>query len=168
MKKYILILFLPLLFACKVIKPETTYTETDNTEIRYEMQDVTVKGAKVGTSVNLDSLYKVAESLRKTWQADSTKAAQNGKPLPPKPKPETKYLTDPQTKAQLSYWIDEYGKLQIGCESKSQTISLLMAQVKKLTAQVSKRTEVVYKTPNWAYAVMAVLFTLLIISNIKK
>ena len=88
------------------------------------------------------------------------------KPLLKPPAPKKQFVTDPQTKAQLSYWIDAYGKLQLACESKDQTVQTLQPVVNKTTKDVTKTTVIVKETPKWNWIAMAMLATLLGISVI--
>lgn len=170
MKKILtLSLCFALTLSCKVIKPGIDSEKTESTDITYKQQNIAVKGAKVGGSLDFDSLRnevaKQKERLAK-YQLDSAKAVATGKPLPPKPKETKSTVTDPQSKAQLTYWIDQYGKLQLSCESKDQTVSFLVAEVTRLNKEVTKKTEVVYKTPTWNWILITVLATLLIMSTI--
>jgi len=169
--------------SCRIIKPEVDTTKTDSTYTTFKQIDIKVAGAKVHKGLDLDSLFRASLMQRDQRRADSIAnlkaelqfkkdsiaALKAGKPIPPAPvlippKPNVQYVTDPQTKAQLSYWIDEYGKLQLGCESKDQVVSTLQAQVNKLTKQVTTQKLIVPETPKWNYIAMAVLATLLIIS----
>lgn len=152
------------LTSCQVLKPETTYSKTDTTTTAYKEQKIQVKGATVGATLNLDSLYQAQLARLMSYKTDSTAAVLAGKPIPPAPTTEKKYFTDPQTKAQLSYWVDAFGKLQIGCESKDQTVNVLVAELTRLTKEVSKKVEVAFKTPVWCYIALSVLGTLLLIS----
>lgn len=152
------------LSSCQVLKPATEHSKTDETSINYRTQNLNLKGAKVGTSLNIDSLFASNADRIKKYKIDSANAVASGKPLPPAPQTEKKYITDPQTKAQLSYWMDQYGKLQIGCESKDQALSLLIPEITRLTTEISKKTEIAYKTPVWCWIALSVLGTLLVIS----
>lgn len=163
MRAVLVILSLFILTGCKTVKPGTDYSKTDTTSIKYVPVDVAVKGAKVGAALNIDSLLQVAVQKRAKYLKDSIAAALAGKPLPKPPK-ETKVVTDPATKAQLTYWIDQYGRLQIGCESKDQTINLLVAEVTRLSKEVTKKTEIVKETPKWNGNLITVLSVLLVIS----
>lgn len=161
-------IFAALLFtavpACKIIKPETYYSKKDSTSIAYKQQDIKVKGAKVSTSLDLDSMFKEAAKIRATWLRDSTNAVNSGKPVPPAPKTETRYYTDPETKAQLTLMIDRYGKLNVECESKDQTVKFLAAEVTRLSQEVTKKTEVVTETPKWNWIAIGALSALLLAS----
>jgi hypothetical protein len=131
----------------------------DTTTTSYKQVDYAYKGAKVVTGLNMDSLLHAALiqknqrlqdsinnlKIESKYKQDSIAALKAGKPAPVKPdlippKPKISYITDPQTKAQLSYWIDQYGKLQVGCESKDQTLQLMVAQVTKLRSEKDKNT----------------------------
>jgi len=166
--------------SCSVIKPQVNRTKSDSTYTTYKQVDIKLTGAKVGTGLNIDSLYHVALSNKDQYKddsiarlnvqlqyaKDSLAAAKANKPIPPKPvylpsPPQKEYVTDPQTKAQLSYWIDAYGKFQIQCESKDQTITTLQAQVNKLTTDKTTTIDVAYKTPAWNKFVMIVEAVLL-------
>jgi len=188
-----LLLFFGLcLSSCWSIKPEVDRTKTDTTITSYKQVDINVKGAKVTKGLNMDSLYHAAlfakdqrtdDSIARLnielkYKQDSIAALKANKPVPVRPTftptaPPIQYVTDPQTKAQLSYWIDQYGKLQIGCEAKDQTVSTLQAQVTKLTTDKTVTVQVIEKTPAWnkfvmilEAAVIVVLGLLFIIKHI--
>jgi len=149
-KVLVLAVFTAFIFGgCQVVKPRTTHTIKDSTTINYVTVDVPVKGAKVQSGVNVDSLFKA-------WKS----AQASGKPEAAKPVT----VTDPQTKAELKYWVDQYGNLQASCESKDQTVKALIAQVSKLTSEILKKTEVVFVTPAWNWAAMGALLALLVAS----
>jgi len=169
--------------SCSVIKPEVDHTQTDSTVTSFKQVDIKLQGAKVFAGVNIDSLYHAALMARDQrsedsiarlnmelkYKQDSIAALKANKPVPPKPiyiqsPPQKQFVTDPETKAQLSYWIDAYGKFQISCESKDQTIHSLQAQVTKLTKDITTQKLLVDKTPTWNWIAMAVLATLLVIS----
>lgn len=151
------------LSGCKVIKPGTDTLKTDETNISYKEQDVKVAGASVNTSLNTDSLIKAALRIKAKFKFDSTQAVLAGKPIPPAPK-QKQTFTDPQSKAQLTYWLDQYGKLQITCESKDQVVKMLVAEVTRLTKEVTKKIEIIEKTPVWNWIAISVLGTLFLIS----
>jgi len=153
---------------CTVLKPEVDRTKTDTTITTYKQVALQVKGATVSAGLNLDSLYHVAlmnQDIRKDdsiqrlnaelkYKRDSIAALKANKPIPAPPviiqaPPKKQYVTDPQTKAQLAYWIDAYGKFQITCQAKDQTIQTLQAQVTKLTKDTTTTTKVVTQTPWW-------------------
>lgn len=153
----------------------TEHSVIDTTSVSYKQVDYQYKGAKVTAGLNIDSLYKAAlaeKQLEKQdsidfakklaqYVNDSTTAVANHKPLPVKPVDtviyKKQYVTDPQTKAQLSYWVDQYGKLQVGCESKDQTLQLMVAEVNRLRSEVDKKTTTitVFKVPAWLWYVLA-------------
>ena len=160
---------------CSVIKPQVDRTKSDTTLTSYKQVDLKIKGAKVFAGLNMDSLYHAALmakdqrsqdsilSLKQelNYKADSIAALKANKPIPPKTiyvpsAPQKQYVTDPQTRAQLAYWIDAYGKFQITCESKDQTITTLQAQVTKLTKDTTVTTKVAYQTPAWNKIAMIV------------
>jgi hypothetical protein len=167
--------------SCSIIKPEVDHSKTDTTITTYKQVDLKVKGAKVFAGINMDSLFHAAliekvqqraDSISKLklelqYKQDSIAALKANKPIPAKPiyiisDPVKQYVTDPQTKAQLTYWIDAYGKFQITCESKDQTIASLQAQVTKLTKDTTVTTKVAYQTPVWNKVVMIIEGLLLI------
>lgn len=162
----VLILFVLSFSACRIIKPQTDTVKTDTTFTTYKQTEVSIAGAMVGASANLDSLKAAYERKITRYRIDSAAAAAAGKAIPQKPEPDKRTFTDPATKAQLTYWMDEYGKLQITCESKEQVVSLLTAEVTRLSKEVTKITEVAFKTPVWCWVVIGVLSTLLAISLI--
>jgi hypothetical protein len=180
----VLILFASMLAisSCSIIKPEVDHSKTDTTTISYKQVAIKVAGAKVFAGLNMDSLYHAALmakdqrsedsisriNLELKYKQDSIAALKANKPVPPKPNyipspPQKQYVTDPKTKAQLTYWIDAYGKFQITCESKDQTIQTLQAQVTKLTKDKTTTTVIQKETPTWNWIAMAVLATLLVI-----
>jgi hypothetical protein len=181
-----LLLFFGLAFSgCSIIKPEVDRTKTDTTITTYKQVDISVKGAKVSAGLNLDSLYRAAlfakdqradDSIARLnielkYKRDSIAALKANKPVPVKPAyvptaPAIQYVTDPQTKAQLSYYIDQYGKLQLGCQAKDQVVATLQAQVTKLTTDKTVTTDVVTQTPVWNKVVMIVEGILLLICAI--
>lgn len=145
--------------SCQVLKPATSYSKTEKVDTAYKKQEVQVKGAKVETSLDVEALINALTSYKR----DSANAANSGTPPPPKPKT-SGTVTDAQGKAQLTYWIDQFGKLQLSCESKDQTVNVLVAEVTRLSKEVSKKTEIDYKTPVWNWIAMSILATLLIIA----
>jgi len=152
------------LSGCKVVKPEVdnSYTKKDTTITNYVPVDVHYQGASVGAafnydsamtlmftkwvkmlpvaqqSLNMDSLYKIFKGSLKTGEKQT--------------------ITDPETKVQLQYWVDEFGKLQMTCTSKDKTIQMMVAQITKLTEEVTKqkKIEVVYKMPSWGWIVIGI------------
>ena len=165
--------FALILNSCTVVKPQVDRKKTDTTITSYKQVDISVKGAKVFAGINIDSLYHAAlmtkdmrmedsvtrlnEELQ--YKRDSIADLKSHKPVPPRPAPipsvpQKQYITDPQTKAQLTYWIDAYGKFQITCESKDQVIHSLQAQVTKLTKDTTVTVKVVPITPVWNKVVM--------------
>ncbi len=146
--------------SCKVVRPGQTssYEKTDTTTTKYKPVDVTVKGATVYNTVNIDSLFNAWKknlAANDQQKADSLfKAILNSLSL----KRDTVTVTDPKSKAQLKYWFDEFGKLQMSCESKEQTISLMVAEITRLTKEVSKKAtiEIVYKMPWWGWVLVGV------------
>jgi hypothetical protein len=164
--------------ACSIIKPGVDIIKTDSTYTTYKQVDLKLAGATVTKAVDLDSLFHASLMARDQrnadaiasmkYKQDSFSALEANKLLPAKPlyiqtKPIVQYFTDPQTKAQLSYWVDQYGKLQLGCESKDQVVHSLQTEVNKLSSQTTTKTVVVTKTPNWNWMVMGAEGILLLI-----
>lgn len=176
---------------CLAKRPLVEHSYKDTTSVTYKQVDYHYQGAKVTTGLNLDSLFKAAlvakeqhredstlraESLVK-YKADSTAAVKAGKSVPPAPKlpvakPSKSYVTDPETKAQLSYWVDQYGKLQLGCESKDKTLQMLVAQVNRLQQEKTKIIQTVYRVPKWMWylliASLLVNLALIIYARYKR
>ncbi len=171
--------------SCSIIKPQVNTLQKDSTYISYKPIDWRVKGAKVNTGLNLDSLYHLAlfardarkedslatYALQLKYKNDSLIALRANKPLPPRPPmvvehPKIQYLTDPETKAQLSYWVDQFGKLQIGCEAKDQTLHTLQTTITNLKSKETTTTQIAYKTPTWNWLLIGGLTALLIVSGI--
>lgn len=168
-KNILLISVSLLVFSCKSQAPLVTGTvHKDSTAVDYKQQTMVITGAKVTQTLNMDSLIKVYLVKRDQYIKDSINAVKTGKPVPEKPKPDVQYLTDPQTKAQLSYWIDQYGKLNVGCESKDQTIQLLVAQVKQLHQELTTAVKTEYRTPWYDYLIIIGLIGVLILVILKK
>ncbi len=177
------LLMLFMVGSCTVLKPEVDRTKTDTTITSFKQVDLKIKGAKVFAGINLDSLYHAALmakdqraddsiarlNLELKYKKDSIAALQANKPIPQKPiyipsPPQKQYVTDPDTKAQLAYWVDAYGKFQITCESKDQTIHTQQAEITKLTKDVATQMLLQNKTPTWNCIAIAALATLLVIS----
>jgi len=155
--------------ACRSTLPVTnSIVRKDSTITSYVRQSVAIKGAKVERQLNLDSLLSEALHSRKQYLEDSLLSVKEGRAIPPQPKTEVRYFTDPDTKAALSYWTDQYGKLNIGCESKDQTIQLLIAQVKQLHTELSTAVKIEYKTPWYNYLIILTLLAALLLTIIKK
>lgn len=154
---------------CKTLHPATSsVVVTDTTVIKYKPVDVTVKGAKVTQAVNVDSLFGAWLATSKEYSRDSAKAVKAGKPIPPAPVAPARTVSDPQTKAQLTYWIDQFGKLQVSCESKDQTVQILVAEINRLRHEVKTVVKTEYKTPNWNYVVIVLLAAALVLTIIKR
>lgn len=155
---------------CGVSRPAAgSVTITDSTQTNYKPVNVPVSGAIVHQSVNIDSLFKAWEGRFKQYLKDSTEAANSGKPIPPAPTPPDKTtVTDPQTKAQLTYWIDQLGRLQMSCESKDQTVQILVAENNRLRTEVKTDVQIEYKTPIWNYLLMGGLVIGLLLSLFKR
>ncbi len=150
-----------LLTGCKIIKPEVTnsYRKSDTTITNYKPVDFNYKGASVGASFNYDSLFNSWKNNLPTAIAKQTNIDSLYKAFKASLKVgEVKTVTDPQTKVQLQYFMDEYGKLNITCSSKDQTIQMMVAEITRLTKEVSakKTVEVVYKMPWWGWLVCGV------------
>lgn len=152
-------LCLSTLFSCKVIKPGLNIVKekTDTTFTTYKQVDFDIKGATVANTINMDSLFSVLQASLKSTNPNTNldslfKAFKNTL----KPIHDTTAVTDPNTKVQLKYWYDAYGKLQMTCTSKDETVQLLVAEVTKLHKEVenSKEIEVVYKMPRWGWIVI--------------
>ena len=159
---------------CSTIKPIASTVKTDSVYTTYKQVDIKLSGAKVLKAVDVDSLLHASLQARTqqtadmNYKQDSTAAAKAHETLPAKPiniitQPIVHYFTDPETKAQLSYWIDEYGKLQLGCESKDQVVHSLQAQVNKLSSQVTTQQVIVQKTPAWNWVAICTEGVLLLI-----
>lgn len=167
-----------LLSGCRVIKPEVTnsYSKSDTTITNYKPVDFNYKGASVGASFNYDSLFNSWKNNLPVAIAKQTNIDSLYKAFKASLKVgEIKTVTDPQTKVQLQYFMDEYGKLNITCSSKDQTIQMMVAEITRLTKEVSakKTVEIVYKMPWWGWLVCGVAllsflgFVLLLLLNFK-
>ncbi len=175
---FILALFIT---SCSIIKPQVNTIQKDSTYTTFKPIDLKVKGAKVNAGINLDSLYRASlfvrdqqkdDSILKLtlmvkYKTDSIAAIKANKPIPTRPvinygQPTKIYVTDPQTKAQLSYWIDQYGKLQLGCEAKDQTVQTLQATITNLKSKETITTVVAFKTPGWNWIAIGCLSALVL------
>lgn len=151
------IAFLFLIGACKTIHPgvDNFHSSTDTTTTQYKQVAVNVQGANVGNALNMDSLVRaiVAQSATKSTNVDSLVKAIMAKLKPSK---DTIRISDASGKVELKYWYDEFGKLQINCASKDQTITLLVAEVSKLRTQLDKKqtTIVVKEMPWWGWLII--------------
>lgn len=162
-------LLLLTLSACKTVSPLVSSTlKKDSTITTYTQQEVSLKGAKVAQQLNMDSLFKEMQLQKTRYVMDSADAVRHGKPIPQQVKTEIRYLSDPETKATLSYWTDQYGKLNMACESKDQTVQLLVAQVKQLHTELSTAVKTVDKTPWYNYLIIFTLLAALLLTIIKK
>lgn len=174
---------LMLLSACRIIKPEvsSSFTSKDTTITNYKPVNVEVKGATVGASFNYDSAMnvmfgkwvKMLPAAQQSLNMDSLYKVFKGSLKTG----EIKTITDPQTKVQLQYWVDEFGKLQMTCSSKDQTIQMMVAEITRLTKEVTKekKVEVVKEMTWWGWiftglglAVFLILLVVFVIHNIKN
>lgn len=176
MKKiFIVVLYSLLLLSCRIIKPEQTnsYRKEDSTITNYKKVDVEYKGATVTGSFNYDSLVRLMADkyvkLLPVQQQQSINLDSLYKAFKANLKTNEKQtVTDPQTKVQLQYWVDEFGKLQMTCSSKDQTIQMMVAEITRLTKEVStnKKTEIVYKMSWWGWAIVGCSLFIIIIALI--
>lgn len=154
------------LTACKVVKPgtDTSYTKEDTTITAYKPVNAEYKGATVGNSINQDSLFKAFAALLQKSNSNGQRPINIDSLLTAfkaglkQGQKDTMLVTDPQSKVQLKYWYDEFGKLQMTCSSKDQTIQLMVAEITRLTKEVSKAksVEVIYKMPWWGWLIVGV------------
>jgi len=154
-----------LVASCKVIKPETTNStdKSDSTIIKKEYVPVLVPGANVAGSINYDSLYKIWRNTLPTNASNTNTDSLFKAFLKTFKTGEKTTIVDPNSKVQLEYWMDAYGKLNISCSSKDQTLQLLTTEITRLTkiATQAKKVEVVVKAPQWAWISLA--FNLLLL-----
>ena len=158
MKIILVILSALLLGACTIIKP-TEHTETSDVKT-ITLIDTTFiyTGSFINNSQQIDSIYELL--LQKKADNPNLKSSENI----------VKY-TDPESKVQLSFWIDEYGKLQAKCESKD---AQFMAQLQSIEHKIIQNKTVIKEKKNiWAKVAAnaglmstAILLILLII-NLK-
>lgn len=142
-------------FGCKAPNIATSNTKTDSTWTSYNQAAMNVTGASVSSGVNVDSLVDALRRKLSTAANGSQPAnidsminaavsafkdeMKSMKPI---------VVIDPESKVQLKYWYDQYGKLNMECSSKDQTIQILVAQVNKLSNE--KRVEtIIKKEPTW-------------------
>lgn len=163
------------LASCTIVKPTTTETKskTDSTIVTNTPVNFKYEGATVQAKVNYDSLVKIAfekwkqqlpVSVANTNNVDSLlKAFKASLKLPASPK---QVVTDSSSKAELQWWIDEYGTLTMSCTSKDQTIQLMTTEITRLTKEVieAKKVQVIKEMPNWGWIVIGMLSTLLLVA----
>ncbi|TAG31876.1 MAG: hypothetical protein EAZ35_02170 [Sphingobacteriia bacterium] len=162
--------------SCKTSKPTNVsfYEKKDTTEVSYKQVQFKVEGGSVQSQINLDSILnvfalKIVKSQPQgtpTLNVDSL-VSQMKKALFLQ-KPVT--TSDKNDKAELRFWFDQYGRVQINCISKDQTIHLLAAEVKKLQTIIQKNEsiEVEYKMPwyGWFAVGWAFLSTIIVVAMI--
>lgn len=156
--------------SCKLIKPgtNTSYSKTDTTMTTYKPVAVEVKGGTVVNNVNVDSLAR--EIVKRMLQGNNSNAnvdsILNVIKAGLKPLRDTVRVTDPNSKAELKYWMDENGKLQMSCSAKDQQVTLMVAEITRLTKEISsiKKTEVAYRMPWWGWILVgwAIFSTILL------
>jgi Bacteriophage holin family len=147
------------LSSCRVIRPgiNNTIEKIDSTYITYKQVSYAVKGASVSNAINMDSLFQVLKaSLKPASTGTNLDSLFSSFTASLNTKHDTTMVTDPNTKVQLKYWYDAYGKLQMSCTSKDETIQLLVAEVKNLRKEIStsKQTIVDYKMPRWGWLII--------------
>lgn len=161
-----------LLTGCRVIKPEETssFSSKDTTITNYKPVNIDVKGATVANSINQDSLFKAFAKLIENSKGNATRPINMDSLLTAfkanlkQGIKDTMIVTDAQTKVQLKYWYDEFGKLQMTCSSKDQTIQMMVAEITRLTKEVSKQKtiEIVYKMPSWGWVLIGMSLLIII------
>lgn len=122
-----------------------TVTETKTTTIKERDTTFIYQGASVGTGVNLDSIINVLSM--------QFKQGLNGV--------ETKRtFVDPQTKVKLSFWMDEYGRLQADCSSKDSAWSAKLQDVITNYEKQTSQTQIIRERfiPLWFKILGGVLF----------
>jgi hypothetical protein len=138
----------------KKVHPESiTVSVKDSTIINYKSVDVPIPDFKVNQGVNIDSLlsaFKAADANGSTIQTVPV------------------IVKDESGKVQLQYWLDQHGKLQITCESKDQTIQMLVAEVTKARNETKTVYKTDFKTPAWNYVIIILLGCALILSLFKR
>jgi phage-related holin len=159
----ILIAVMLLGVSCKTIAPQidTSFEAKDTSITHYKPVDVAVKGADVVTPFDFskflvpttgDFYIKNPEFKGLETKLDSILTiyakAKFGK--------DTVKIFDQTNKVALKYWVDEFGKLQIQCSSKDQTIQLLVAEVTKLRKETEKKREtvIVKEMPKWGWFII--------------
>lgn len=148
---------------CKTIAPQnnTSFEAKDTSITNYKKLDVEVKGADVKRPFDFsqflvplsgDFYIKNPELKGLAPKLDSILSlyakAKFGK--------DTVKIFDPTNKVALKYWVDEFGKLQIQCSSKDQTIQLLVAEVTKLRKESEKKQQVILvkEMPGWGWFII--------------
>lgn len=137
--------------------PEVFNSSLDSSWIENQKVPLKLDGAKAGASVNTDSLLKA--------QKDS-----NGKITPSAPV----IVNDPNMRAQLKYWMDQYGKLMLECEAKA-IDTVVDVPVKRrlviLQKTIVKHPVVVEVIPKWIQFLLLISVVanviLLIINKLK-
>lgn len=145
------------LSGCRSIRPESSRISVSDTVVTsYKKVDVPLPDFVVKQSINIDSLLKsLAPALSRGGGAKNE---------PTKPS----VIKDDNGKVRLEYWVDEFGKLQINCQSKDQTIQVLVAENMRLRHEVKTDVLQVYRTPVWNYILLLLLGAALVVALIKK
>lgn len=108
------ILFILMIFGCKkqsVISSDTKATEKVN--VKWRDTTITVPGFEISAGINIDSLIRAHVPRTKTEIRKVT-------------------VIDPETKAQLSYWKDEAGRLQARCEAQEKQIDFKLKDIERI------------------------------------
>jgi hypothetical protein len=142
--RYIILILLLLCLGCNKRHTFTQSQRSDSTYTKVIEREklVTVPGATIYNSVNLDSL---AAKIKPT----------KSNPI---------IIRDTSGRAELRYWIDAAGKLRQECEAKDTTISYIqkeLSQIRQMVSESSKHE--VKKVRPWELYGLLVALTLIIL-----
>lgn len=146
------------LVSCKTTR-SVVRESIDSTWVEYKSVDVPVNGASVKSAVNLDSLLSTKKAVY------VQPGIQRGIELVTVT--DTVTVVDTTDRVTLKYWKDTFGKLNIECSSKDETIKMLVAEVNRLKHRKETVTKMVKIIPWYSWVALA-LGVLLIVASIFK
>lgn len=166
-------------FSCATIRKSTTSEKIDSTSTEYKQVGVKLEGGSVKAAVNMDSIVSALRArlsgvARATpeFNVDSliADALEAFKKEMKTMKPNV--ITDPESKVQLKYWVDQFGKLNIECSSKDQTIQMLVAELtrtrKEKTETIIQKGDPWYYKLIWGYTISLTLLLIIGLVNIIR
>jgi len=157
--------------SCKTLQRGVDTEKTDSTWTTYKQVDAKVTGAAVTSAINMDSLASDIKrrllaaakqggsvNIDSLLNAAVTAFKDELKSMPPA------VVTDPESKVQLKYWYDQYGKLTMECASKDQTLQMMVAEINRMSKERKTETVVDYQPVwyTWAFLGWAIFATALV------
>lgn len=168
--------------------PKITASEshivTDTTTVKYKPVEVKIKGSSVTGELNVDSLLNALKTnlqkLNETNFSNEKTIAQQAidfekvfTDFKKGIKPSTPVvITDTSGRVQLKYWYDSFGKLQMECGTKDQTINLLVAEITRMRNEINSKQTVIYRTRpvwlTWLFMGMALIQAVVLYLIVKR